>query len=158
MRNIILLIIVPLVSYSQDLNSALNMHNTIRGYYDLKPLITSDSLNLIAKERANVLSKQDKITFTKNGLGENVFYTSYLVLSRDYFLEATVGWILEDFDEVSIKQILCLDCKEIGFGVSMNDDKVYVVAVYDKIYEIDIRKKFKANSSIKKLWISNYIV
>ena len=75
-------------------------------------------MNSIAKHRAKFLAEQDKISFTDNGLGESVFFTSYLVLSRDYFLEATLAWILEEYDEFSLNQILCYNCKEIGFGVS----------------------------------------
>ena len=151
MRKIILILIIPFLSYKQDLNSALNLHNTVRGYYDLKPLIINDSLNSIAKHRAKFLAEQDKISFTDNGLGESVFFTSYLVISRDYFLEATLAWILEEYDEFSLNQILCSNCKEIGFGVSMNDDKVYVVAVYDKIYGDKSVTRNKTKNLIRKL-------
>ena len=152
MKKIILFLIVPLVSYSQDLNSAINFHNTLRGYYDLKLLTINDELNLIAQERAELIAKEDKIIHSENEYGENVFYTTEIKLSRDYFLEASVGWVIEDFDELSIRQILCSECEEIGFGISMNDEKVYVVAVYDKMFDKDdIRKRFKANTLIKKL-------
>lgn len=152
MKKIILLIILPFVSYTQDLNSALNFHNTLRGYYDLKPLTINDELNLIAQERAEINAREDKIIHSENEYGENVFYTTELKLSRDYFLEASVGWVIEDFDELSIRQILCSECEEIGFGVSMNDEKVYVVAVYDKMFDKDdIRKRFIVNNSIKRL-------
>ena len=152
MKKIILLLILPFVSYSQDLNSALNFHNTLRGYYDLKPLTINDELNLIAQERAEINAREDKIIHSENEYGENVFYTTELKLSRDYFLEASVGWVIEDFDELSIRQILCSECQEIGFGVSMNDEKVYVVAVYDKMLDNDdIRKRFNVNNSIKRL-------
>lgn len=152
MKKIILLLILPFVSYSQDLNSALNFHNTLRGYYDLKPLTINDKLNLIAQERAEINAREDKIIHSENEYGENVFYTTELKLSRDYFLEASVGWVIEDFDELSIRQILCSECQEIGFGVSMNDEKVYVVAVYDKMLDnADIRKRFNTNNSNKRL-------
>ena len=152
MKKIILLIILPFVSYSQDLNSALNFHNTLRGYYDLKPLTINDELNLIAQERAEINALEDKILHSENEYGENIFYTTELKLSRDYFLEASVGWVIEDFDELSIRQILCSECQEIGFGVSMNDEKVYVVAVYDKMFDKDdIRKRFNTNNSINRL-------
>ena len=152
MKKIILLLIAPLVSYSQELNSALNFHNTLRGYYDLKPLTINDELNIIAKERAEIIAQEDKFIHSENDYGENFFYTTEIKLSRDYFLEASVGWVVEDFDELSVRQILCSECEEIGFGISINDEKVYIVAVYDKMFDKDdIRKRFKANTPIKKL-------
>ena len=135
MKKIILLIIVPLVSYSQDLNSALNMHNTFRGYYNLKPLVLSDTLSSIANERAKITADLNKIVFTNDDLGESVFYTDYITISRDYFLEATISWILEQPEQTTLKQILCKQCSSVGFGVALSDDKVWVVAKYDKIYK-----------------------
>ncbi len=70
MEKIILLLILPLISYSQDLNSALNLHNTLRGYYDLKPLAINEELNIIAEERAELIAEQDKIIHSENDYGE----------------------------------------------------------------------------------------
>ena len=76
MKKIILLLILPLISYSQDLNSALNLHNTLRGYYDLKPLAINEELNIIAEERADVIAEEDKIIHSENDYGESIFYTT----------------------------------------------------------------------------------
>ena len=131
---IYLFLFTPGLFNAQELNSALNLHNLIRGYYSLKPLGINDNLTLIAEERADIIAEKDSIVFSENEYGESVFYTSYLTLSRDYFLEATLAWTFEDFDQSSFKQITCKECREVGFGVAMNDDKIYVVAVYDKIF------------------------
>ena len=148
MKKIILLLIVPLVSYSQDLNTALNLHNTLRGYYDLKPLAINEELNIIAEERADVIAEEDKIIHTENDYGESIFYTTEIKLSRDYFLEATISWIVEVDNKLSMRQILCSECKDIGFGVSMNDDKVFVVALYDEMYDDEniIRSRTENNN------------
>tara|TARA_R110000772_G_scaffold97826_1_gene197183 strand:+ start:792 stop:1202 length:411 start_codon:yes stop_codon:yes gene_type:complete len=135
MKKLILLLLFPAISIAQDLNTALNMHNTIRGYYNLKPLVLNDTLSNIASERAKVTADLDKIVFTNDDLGESVFYTDYITISRDYFLEATISWILEQPDQTTLKQILCKQCSSVGFGVELSDDKVWVVAKYDKIYK-----------------------
>tara|TARA_R110001632_G_scaffold64778_4_gene153849 strand:- start:1873 stop:2283 length:411 start_codon:yes stop_codon:yes gene_type:complete len=135
MKKLILLLLFPAISIAQDLNTALNMHNTIRGYYNLKPLVLNDTLSNIASERAKVTADLDKIVFTNDDLGESVFYTDYITISRDYFLEATISWILEQPDQTTLKQILCKQCSSVGFGVALSDDKVWVVAKYDKIYK-----------------------
>ena len=147
MKKIILLLILPLISYSQDLNSALNLHNTLRGYYDLKPLAINEELNIIAEERAELIAEQDKIIHSENDYGENIFYTTEIKLSRDYFLEASITWIVEVDNKLSMRQMLCSECKEIGFGVSMSNDKVFVVALYDEMYDENIIRSGTENNN-----------
>lgn len=135
MRKLILLLLFPAISVAQDFNSALNMHNTIRGYYNLEPLVLNDTLTNIAYERAKVTADINKVVFTNDKLGESVFYTDYITISRDYFLEATISWILEQQDQTTLKQLLCVECKSVGFGVALSDDKIWVIAKYDKLYK-----------------------
>lgn len=135
MRKLILLLLFPAISVAQDFNSALNMHNTIRGYYNLEPLVLNDTLTNIAYERAKVTADINKVVFTNDKLGESVFYTDYITISRDYFLEATISWILEQEDQTTLKQLLCEECESVGFGVALSDDKVWVIAKYDKLYK-----------------------
>lgn len=134
MKYFFLTLIIGSFSFSQDFNSALNLHNTIRGYYNLKPLTINDSLTSLAQKRAVLSAKKNKIIFDNSKLGQSGFFTDYVTISRDYFLEATIGWVLEKHNEITLNQLLCEKCKSVGFGVSMSDDKVYVVAVYDKLY------------------------
>ena len=135
MRKLILLLLFPAISVAQDFNSALNMHNTIRGYYNLEPLVLNDTLTNIAYERAKVSADINKVVFTNDKLGESVFYTDYITISRDYFLEATISWILEQEDQTTLKQLLCEECESVGFGVALSDDKIWVIAKYDKLYK-----------------------
>lgn len=135
MRKLILLLLLPAFSLAQDFNSALNMHNTIRGYYDLKPLTIDQELTDIAFERARKTADEDKVIFTNDNLGESVFYTENITISRDYFLEATISWMIENYNEITLKQILCVECESIGFGIAVSEDKVWVVAKYDKLYK-----------------------
>lgn len=135
MRKLILLLLLPAFSLAQDFNSALNMHNTIRGYYDLKPLTIDQELTDIAFERARETADEDKVIFTNDNLGESVFYTENITISRDYFLEATISWMIENYNEITLKQILCVECESIGFGIAVSEDKVWVVAKYDKLYK-----------------------
>jgi len=135
MRKLILLLLFPAISVAQDFNSALNMHNTIRGYYNLEPLVLNDTLTNIAYERAKVTADINKVMFTNDKLGESVFYTDYITISRDYFLEATISWILEQENKTTFKQLLCEECESVGFGVALSDDKIWVIAKYDKLYK-----------------------
>jgi hypothetical protein len=64
-----------------------------------------------------------------------VFYTDYITISRDYFLEATISWILEQENKTTFKQLLCEECESVGFGVALSDDKIWVIAKYDKLYK-----------------------
>lgn len=135
MKKLILLLLFPAISIAQDFNTALNMHNTIRGYYDLKPLNISEKLTDIAYERAKTIANSEKIIFTNDKLGESVFFTDNITISRDYFLEASISWILENYNNVTLKQMLCVECETIGFGVAMSEDKIWVVAKYNKVYK-----------------------
>ena len=77
----------------------------------------------------------EKIIFTNDKLGESVFFTDNITISRDYFLEASISWILENYNNVTLKQMLCVECETIGFGVAMSEDKIWVVAKYNKVYK-----------------------
>jgi len=135
MKKLILLLLLPLFSYSQELNTAINFHNLIRSYYDLKPLKLNDSLSYVAEVRAEAIADANKIFFTDQKYGESVFFTNYFSLGRDYYLEASIGWLIDDNENTTKEQFLCKKCDEIGFGISISNDKVYVVAIYDKLYK-----------------------
>ena len=134
-KSILFLLFIPALTLAQDFNTALSMHNTVRGYYNLSPLNIDDDLTDIAYERARKLADQDDLIFTNDGLGESAFFTDYITISRDYFLEATLAFILEDYNNASLKQVLCEDCKKVGYGIAVTDDKVWVVVKYDKVYK-----------------------
>lgn len=133
MRKSILLLLLPVFTYAQNYTNALFLHNTLRDYYDFEPLTVSKQLSDIAQKRAYIISSKDEIVHDDSDYGESVFYTDEVTISNDYYLEATTAWII-DSGIGSLKQIMC-DCKNVGFGISYNNDKVYVVAIYDKIYK-----------------------
>ena len=57
MKSLLVFITVPFFSFAQDFNSALNFHNTIRGYYDLKPLTIDKELTDIAYNRVRIIAE-----------------------------------------------------------------------------------------------------
>ena len=140
MKSLLVFISVPFFSFAQDFNSALNFHNTIRGYYDLKPLTIDEELTDIAYNRVQIIAEADEIVFTNDSLGESVFFTDYKTISRDYFLEASIAFAIENDNDVTLKQLLCKDCESLGFGISVTDEKIWVVIKYDKVYEEKQRK------------------
>lgn len=131
MRKLILLLL-PVFTYAQSYNSALYLHNTMRDYYNLQPLVVSEELNIIAQEKAFNFANKDKIKHDNSDYGESVYYTDEILISEDYYSKATIAWTI-DSDIESLQQILC-DCKNIGLALSYKNNKVYVVAIYDKIY------------------------
>lgn len=135
MKTLLVFVAVPFFSFAQDFNSALNYHNTIRGYYDLRPLTINEELTDIAYERARKIAKADEIIFTNDNLGESVFFTDYKTISRDYFLEASIAFLLENYNDASLKQLLCEDCESLGFGISVTDEKIWVVVKYNRLYK-----------------------
>jgi hypothetical protein len=53
MRAIIILLLFPLLSYSQDFKSALEFQNLLRGYDQLTPLKHSEKLDDVAQKMAD---------------------------------------------------------------------------------------------------------
>jgi len=135
MRNLILLLLLPLCSYSQDINTALDFHNLLRSYYDMKPLKHSSMLDNVAQEKADEIAEKQRIFFdTFDDYGQSVFSTDNFSFGRDYYLEASIGWTVGGARDTTLSQILCDECSEIGFGLSISDEKVYIVAIYDKMF------------------------
>ena len=87
-----------------------------------------------------IIAEADEIVFTNDSLGESVFFTDYKTISRDYFLEASIAFAIENYNDVTLKQLLCKDCESLGFGISVTDEKIWVVIKYDKVYEEKQRK------------------
>ena len=104
----------------------------IRDSYNLQPLVVSEELNIIAQEKALNFADKDKIEHDDSDYGESVYYTDEILISEDYYSKATIAWTI-DSDIESLQQILC-DSKNIGLALSYKNNKVYVVAIYDKIY------------------------
>ena len=115
MRAIIILLLFPLLSYSQDFKSALEFQNLLRGYDQLTPLKHSEKLDYVAQKMADEIAAREKIFFDIfDDYGQSVFSTENFTFGRDYFLEASVGWVVGDSRDNTLSQILCKDCREIG--------------------------------------------
>ena len=140
MKKLILItILTPIISFSQTYyDSALNFQNSIRSYYDLTPLSYDNDLSLIAQEWAEYMAETDKFEVSEDSYGENIFAisTEYIFSKgKKPCLEASMNWILESEDNLTLDQIIYKDAKRVGFGVAQNDEYIYVVAKYDKLYE-----------------------
>ena len=138
---IILFVLTPIISFSQTYyDSALNIHNEVRNYYDLTPLSYDSDLSLKAQEWAEYIASTDSFEVSDDEYGENIFAisTEYVFTKgKQPCLEASMNWILESDDDSTLKQIIYEDAKRIGFGVAENHEYIYVVAKYDKLYTIN---------------------
>ena len=71
---IILFVLTPIISFSQTYyDSALNIHNEVRNYYDLKPLSYDSDLSLKAQEWAEYIASTDSFEVSDDEYGENIF-------------------------------------------------------------------------------------
>jgi len=136
---IILFVLTPIISFSQTYyESALNLHNEVRNYYDLTPLSYDSDLSLKAQEWAEYIASTDSFKVSDDLYGENIFAisTEYVFTKgKQPCLKASMNWILESGDDSTLKQIIYEDATRIGFGIAKNHDYIYVVAKYDKLYK-----------------------
>jgi len=134
MRNLILLLLIPFIGFTQDYSEAVEFQNTVRTYYNLKPYVISATLNKIAKLKAEYLAKIDKLETSVDPFGETIFRIEKptMVKDKDYYLDASIGWVLNL--AWTKNQVLCSICSEVGYGWAENETNVYIVAKYDKMY------------------------
>lgn len=138
MKNLLfILLLAPLISFGQlDYQKALTFQNDIRSFYGLNKLEYDDSLASSAKDWAIHLAKINGFEFSDDNKGE-LIYTykkSNNFEEFDYFLDASIAWVIKYNEEITFKQVICEYCKYIGFGIAENKDYIYIVAKYNKIY------------------------
>jgi len=142
MRKTIFILLFPFLLSAQDqIQKALEFQNNVRSYFELKPYSIDPNLEEIAYKKAVWLSEKKNIVHRNDQYGELIY-----VLDKDYlnnnmncYLDASVGWVVEfdpDIKTKTLNQIICHDCSSIGFGYYEDQDKVYVVAIYDKMFEL----------------------
>jgi len=122
-----------------DDKQAIDFQNQIRDYFDLKPYERDDTLSKIAFNWASHLAKIDSLKISDDQYGESIFLISreYLNFSnKNIFMEASISWLLNkgSGDDSPYLQIISETATKVGFGVSYNDERYYVVAKYDSIY------------------------
>lgn len=138
---ITLLVLTPIISFSQTYyDSALDLQNKVRDYYDLSPLQFDSNLSLKAQEWAEYIAETDQFEVSEDIYGENIFSIdkSYVLeKNKNEFLEATINWIIpnDNHDLGTFNQIVYPKCTKVGFGVAENHEYIYVVAKYDKLYK-----------------------
>ena len=139
MKNLILTLMLPMLSFAQShYNSALDFQNTVRSYYDATPLSYSDDLSIVAQEWADYMASTDSFTVSTDNYGENIFYINKAYVfenGKDVLLEASLNWVLDSVDNSTYDQIIYPDATSIGFGISENNESIYVVAKYNKLYK-----------------------
>ena len=128
-----------MLSFAQTYyDSALNFQNTIRSYYDITPLSYNNNLSIAAQEWADYMANTDSFTVSTDNYGENIFYINKAYVfenGKDVLLEASLNWVLDSVDNSTYNQIIYPDATSIGFGISENNESIYVVAKYNKLYK-----------------------
>ena len=139
MKNLILTLMLPMLSFAQTYyDTALDFQNTVRNYYDIPLLSYNDNLALEAQAWAEYLAQTDTFTVSSDNYGENIFYIDRIyanVNKKDVLLEASLNWIIDTDNYNTFNQIVYPDATNIGFGVAENNESIYVVAKYNKLYE-----------------------
>lgn len=139
MKNLLLIIMFPISLLSQSLHSeALNFQNSIRSYYDLSPLEYDVDLSNEAQKWAEYLALTDAFEVSDDNYGENIFAIDpeyYFLKGNNIYLEASINWVLDSEDEVTLNQIKFDEARLVGFGKAHSKRYIYVVAKYDKLYE-----------------------
>ena len=141
-----LLLLIPLVGLSQtDLalskpyTKALELQNGIRSWYNAPPLILDPKLELEAQMWAEFMAKNDRFESSSYRInqGESIYWTLLSNNIADPYYDATIGWILDVTKENQspFLQMIYPRSNAVGFGKAESDKFLYIVAVYDKIYQ-----------------------
>lgn len=140
MKNLIFTLLIPVLSWGQNYyDRALTFQNNVRSYYDIPMLNYDNELSLAAQEWADYMAATDTFEISDDNYGENIFYMSLdyvLERKKDALLEASLNWVLEPGDDYSTyNQIIYPEANRVGFGISQNNEAVYIVAKYNKLYK-----------------------
>ena len=139
MKKFIFTLLFPIFVFGQTYyDNALQFQNTVRSYYDAPLLSYNNDLALEAQAWAEYLAETDTFTVSSDNYGENIFYIDRIyanVNKKDVLLEATLNWIIDTDDWSTFNQIIYPEATNIGFGVAENNESIYVVAKYNKLYK-----------------------
>jgi len=135
----ILFLLFPIISFAQSESEikALDFQNTIRFYNFLDPLAYCDTLSTNAQEWAEHLAKTDNLRVSKDVFGENVYsvkkISKTIMPNFNHAVDAAVFWVTTNED--ALEQIINPEATKIGFGISENKYKYFIVAKYNNIIE-----------------------
>jgi len=139
MKKFLFTLLLPIFALGQTYyDNALQFQNTVRSYYDAPLLSYNNDLALEAQAWAEYLAETDTFTVSTDNYGENIFYINRMYAinnNKDVLLEATLNWIIDTDDWSTFNQIIYPEATNIGFGVAENNESIYVVAKYNKLYE-----------------------
>lgn len=140
MKNLLFtLLFAPLFSFGQTYyDQALTFHNNVRNYFNAPPLFYDNNLAIEAQEWANYIASTGDFRVSDDPYGESIYLISKYYLNnnnKNALLEASIAWILDWEDISTYSQAIYPETNNIGFGISENDEYIYVVAKYDKLWQ-----------------------
>ena len=137
MKNLIFSLLFVIAANAQY-SEALEFHNQVRSYYDLTPLSYSDNLSYEAQRWAEHIASTDNLMNSSDNYGENIFRMDrsyYIEYKKNPYLEASINWLIDTQNDLSTyNQALYHNASQVGFGFAENNESIYVVAKYDKLY------------------------
>ena len=140
MKKLILsfILLFPFFGFSQleHLAEALKFHNQIRNYHFINDLMYDENLAEKAQQWADKLAELDTVKVSGDSFGENVYrvrkITETTLGSFNPFLDASIFWTIGN-EDISLDQLKNKNASLVGFGLSENKERIYVVAKYDNV-------------------------
>ena len=89
-----------------------------------------------AQKWADKLAELDTVKVSGDSFGENVYrvrkITETTLESFNPFLDASIFWTIGE-EDISLDQLKHKNASLVGFGLSENKERIYVVAKYDNV-------------------------
>ena len=136
MKKLILILLFPIIANAQlDYSAALQFQNGLRSYFEI-PFLEYDSLlSESAQAWADHIAITNDFSLSNSEYGETIynFNKAYYNPDLNYLLDAVVHWTIQD-EKSSFYQMTYPEATKVGFGISENNNSIFVVAKYDKAW------------------------
>jgi hypothetical protein len=137
MKKLILILLFPITVNAQlDYIEAITFQNGLRSYFEIPfleydPLLADD-----AQQWADHIAITDDFSVSNSVYGETIysFNKAYYNPNINYFLDAVVHWTIQD-EKYPFYQMVYPETTRVGFGISENNNSIFVVAKYDKAWQ-----------------------
>jgi len=115
-----------------EIEIALNFQNTLRSYYYLSELELDDELSILSNQLADRILFSDSLFTEVDDYADNLFSIENTDLPLDYnpYLDASIAWVIDTDDTITLDNIISSDYNFVGFGMSKSKEKIIVVVKY----------------------------
>lgn len=115
-----------------EIEIALNFQNTLRSYYYLSELELDDELSILSNQLADRLLLSDSLFTEVDDYADNLFSIENIDLPLNYnpYLDASIAWLIDTDDKITLDNMISSDYNFVGFGMSKSKEKIIVVVKY----------------------------